>query len=289
MVSLASYMSSASSITANANPYFNRLSTGSTRAPSDNDSVENEEVYYEQNEAAGLNFDFATTVSNDLENMDNYFNIDRNATLNNNIEFNFKNQRPSDSSFSKIIKHDEEEEERSVPVIVKTPSNHKKNRSVSTLDSSSTSASLNSTIRKIPSLTANDKLPNKPSSKMAPVAPPPLVTVSPPSSSSFSSPNPFETEPDELNPFAVKDGDETTTVESKQSPKETQSSPISFLNNSETSRELLNWCRNIIDKVNINLGNRSIFKNTTLNDFSASWSNGLAFCAIIYHFKPDLM
>jgi hypothetical protein len=60
----------------------------------------------------------------------------------------------------------------------------------------------------------------------------------------------------------------------------------SVLNNSNTSKDLLGWCRETID---LTRNSSALFKNLTVNDFSNSWSNGLAFCALVHHFRPHLM
>lgn len=45
-----------------------------------------------------------------------------------------------------------------------------------------------------------------------------------------------------------------------------------------TAREaLLRWCHN----------RTSEYSNVSVDNFSSSWSNGLAFCALIHHFMPD--
>ena len=55
---------------------------------------------------------------------------------------------------------------------------------------------------------------------------------------------------------------------------------------SNTSKDLLEWCKDIVKK---SKGYSPLFKSLTISDFSTSWTNGLAFCAIIYHFRPNLM
>ncbi len=49
--------------------------------------------------------------------------------------------------------------------------------------------------------------------------------------------------------------------------------------NATTAREaLLRWCRKHTEE----------YDNVSINNFSSSWANGLAFCALIHHFMPDL-
>lgn len=45
-----------------------------------------------------------------------------------------------------------------------------------------------------------------------------------------------------------------------------------------TAREaLIRWCRN-----------RTVdYDNVSVDNFSSSWANGLAFCALLHHFLPD--
>ena len=44
-----------------------------------------------------------------------------------------------------------------------------------------------------------------------------------------------------------------------------------------TAREaLLRWCRRMTQDYNI-----------TIDNFSSSWANGVAFCALIHHFMPN--
>jgi hypothetical protein len=56
------------------------------------------------------------------------------------------------------------------------------------------------------------------------------------------------------------------------------------LNKTNAGNDLLNWCKEIISNVET-----ENFKTLNIQDFSDSWSNGLAFCALIHHFRPDSM
>jgi hypothetical protein len=60
-----------------------------------------------------------------------------------------------------------------------------------------------------------------------------------------------------------------------------------ILNASNTTKDLLEWCKDICCQKSKTYS--PLFKNLTMNDFSSSWINGLAFCAILYHFKSDLI
>lgn len=48
---------------------------------------------------------------------------------------------------------------------------------------------------------------------------------------------------------------------------------------SEASTDLMSWCKNVT----------KTHQHVRLNDFSMSWRNGMAFCAIVHHFRPDLI
>ncbi|EFN74204.1 Smoothelin-like protein 2 [Camponotus floridanus] len=48
-------------------------------------------------------------------------------------------------------------------------------------------------------------------------------------------------------------------------------------NAAQIKERLLAWCRSKTKE----------YENVQLDNFSTSWNNGLAFCALIHHFKPD--
>lgn len=58
------------------------------------------------------------------------------------------------------------------------------------------------------------------------------------------------------------------------------------LSATKTSKDLLDWCK---DTIKSTKKDSALFKSLTINDFSSSWANGIAFCSIIYHFRPALM
>ncbi len=69
----------------------------------------------------------------------------------------------------------------------------------------------------------------------------------------------------------------------------TDSNPSSQL--SDTGKELLSWCQKIIksyEQTAYMPANKTFYQLDVTN-FTSSWMNGLAFCAIFYHFKPNLM
>jgi hypothetical protein len=63
------------------------------------------------------------------------------------------------------------------------------------------------------------------------------------------------------------------------------------LNLSTTSQDLLDWCRSIVAgyRQTAYMPATRPFQNLEVNDFTGSWRNGLAFCAIFYHYRPKLM
>lgn len=54
-------------------------------------------------------------------------------------------------------------------------------------------------------------------------------------------------------------------------------SPCQDLVNS--SQSLLQWCKDITNQ----------YRPVKVTNFSTSWRNGLAFCAILHHFHPEKM
>ena len=114
--------------------------------------------------------------------------------------------------------------------------------------------------------------------------------------------NPFVEPVDETNPFLEPPVVDTNpfgaTNEDNKASKDIvtndsslvsyENDPISMLDSSSTSKELLDWCKEIVKK-NANKQAPSLFRSLAINDFSKSWMDGLALCSIIYSFKPNLM
>jgi hypothetical protein len=47
------------------------------------------------------------------------------------------------------------------------------------------------------------------------------------------------------------------------------------------SYSLLRWCQGVL--------NTGFYRNVHIIDFTTSWRSGLAFCALIHAFRPDLL
>ena len=47
----------------------------------------------------------------------------------------------------------------------------------------------------------------------------------------------------------------------------------------DTTLDLLDWCKEVTKG----------YKGVKVTNLTTSWRNGMAFCAVIHHFKPDLM
>ena len=56
-------------------------------------------------------------------------------------------------------------------------------------------------------------------------------------------------------------------------------SPVTSSDPIPSTEELLEWSQNVTKD----------YSNVDLSNMTTSWKNGLAFCAIIHHYRPDLM
>ncbi|XP_041037761.1 EH domain-binding protein 1-like protein 1, partial [Carcharodon carcharias] len=75
---------------------------------------------------------------------------------------------------------------------------------------------------------------------------------------------------------------ETRTVGSGHEPEAGEAplqSPLQGLALANTSRCLLDWCREVTQD----------YRRLKISNFTTSWRNGLAFCAILHHFHPELI
>jgi len=98
------------------------------------------------------------------------------------------------------------------------------------------------------------------------------------------------------NPFAEDEIEEQFIIDNDKNPFIESTNPfldtdndnenINNLNLTNTSKDLLDWCRNIFKNSKVKLFQQLII----IDDFSKEyWMNGLALCAIIHAFKPNLM
>jgi len=92
------------------------------------------------------------------------------------------------------------------------------------------------------------------------------------------------------NPFA--DNDDENEPKAKSANQISSSNQIAdvarsnSMSSSSTSRDLLEWCQDIVRKAK---STNKIFQDIRIENFTSSWMNGLAFCAIISHFRPNSM
>lgn len=283
MISIASYMSTTSS--ANSNPYLN-----SNRIKYSSDS-ENDEILANDsttyfNQTKNL---FEMADENDDDDMDSYFKLDTmtpskvatGAAFNNSIEHHFKNlqgfQKPPETP--PTIRSDPNDSTMVVAPVIRSVLS-------TTLDSTPTISAISSMRKKFVTTGQINKLNSKleqqkqlPNYQKLKVASEPKVEQKQPVHVPLNPFNDDDSVEPLSNPFESK-------AESKKSP--VQNKDPSSLEGSKTSKELLVWSKRIIDNVKTSCSNR-VFEELDINDFSSSWSNGLAFCAIIYYFRPDLM
>lgn len=255
MISIASYMSTASTAT---NTCSNNLS----------EQKYNGQILSEKSEnKSNL---FLKDKNNEELDVDTYFNQNFSPTLNN-IAYNFmistdNNTLTESSNESKVINHP----------IIKQSINHTE------------PALPNSNLKKMKSLFKNEK-----ESKTLSKSNECKENVSMPKSQSNDvSLNPFGEEiTDSSNPFLNDDSSETTTIEVDNNFNIKLSSKNNEINENDssnkTTKDLLDWCKDIINCSK--LLNHNLLNNLEVNDFSGSWTNGLAFCVIIHHFRPNLM
>lgn len=271
-------MSTASS--ANTNPYFN-----SNRFKHGSDSEAEETTTSNDSSSQSKNI-FQMTDDDDDDDFTNYFKfstltpskIKAPSTFNTNIEHHFKQlQKPSQLDTPPTIRSDSNDSTVVVAPVI---------RSIitSSLDSTPTISSLNNTtiVRGKKSTTIKKNVDSK--SQALPSHQKVKIT---------NEQNPFEDETTNAkkdnNPFEVSNDTKLEIVEPSRKelpPRPPPPPSSSTLDNSNTSKELLVWCQNVVEKVR---SDSKAFKNLKIKDFTKSWSDGRAFCAVIYHYRPSLM
>ena len=99
--------------------------------------------------------------------------------------------------------------------------------------------------------------------------------------------NPFAEEEIEEQLFIDNENDNKNPfIESTNPFLDTDDNENINLNLTNTSKDLLDWCKNIFKNSKVKLFQQLII----MDDFSKEyWMNGLALCAIIHAFKPNLM
>ncbi|XP_039995279.1 EH domain-binding protein 1 isoform X7 [Xiphias gladius] len=103
----------------------------------------------------------------------------------------------------------------------------------------------------------------------------PGLGPSPPAPKPSSGPDRERTQPVGPSPVAAVMGRELASSSPKPSPVP---SPI-LGGKPNASQSLLAWCREVTKN----------YRGVKITNFTTSWRNGLAFCALLHHFRPDII
>nr|XP_043902379.1 EH domain-binding protein 1 isoform X4 [Solea senegalensis] len=106
-----------------------------------------------------------------------------------------------------------------------------------------------------------------------PPGPSPGLGPSPPAPKPSSGPERERTQPVGPSPVAAVMGRELASSSPKPSPVP---SPV-LGGKPNASQSLLAWCREVTKN----------YRGVKITNFTTSWRNGLAFCALLHHFRPD--
>lgn len=103
----------------------------------------------------------------------------------------------------------------------------------------------------------------------------PGLGPSPPAPKPSSGPDRERTQPAGPSPVAAVIGRELASSSPKPSPVP---SPV-LGGKPNASQSLLAWCREVTKN----------YRGVKITNFTTSWRNGLAFCALLHHFRPDII
>ncbi|KAM9365314.1 EH domain-binding protein 1 isoform 3-T3 [Pholidichthys leucotaenia] len=126
---------------------------------------------------------------------------------------------------------------------------------------------------------AGDPSPDLASSQKRRAPPPPSASPglgpSPPTHKPSSGPDREKAQPVGPSPVAAVMGRELVSSSPKPSPIP---SPV-LGGKPNASQSLLAWCREVTKN----------YRGVKITNFTTSWRNGLAFCALLHHFRPDII
>jgi hypothetical protein len=305
MLSIASLMSSTSNLNTN-NPYLNsnvifEKNLNSYLHKSNESNSVSEHLNNKSEEVSGVSgskFNFTDEEIPDEDNIDFYLKLHakqsetnkefdsisqvfKNSTNLNQVENNFSIENAIDNDM-KIIKVKNKSTDSNNNTIT---SNNNKNKLVTSSSSSSSLNSKNQTVKSDEEKTLSSSSLNKKTSSNLKHNDTLIESKNPFLNDHHQEENnPFLNHQDK-NPFLTDNKNESI---SQKTSNESAQNLSTILNASKDSisNSLLDWCNEIIRKSG---SNHRLFNKLIVNDFSTSWINGLAFCAILYHFSPNLI